>query len=168
MTGAVSYSPLVPQPGARRRPEQNKNDGKECDNDPPAGNDEQEIQVETVVETQSTHFENQQPDVDSSDDNSGDNSSDNDTEEASVNADREAKNLESNLGNYWNNDTTEEEYKFVINTMTEYGNLEATLSTPQYGFNKGMKVFGKGGYGAAIKELDENLIGRNVVRMLTR
>ena len=33
-------------------------DREEGDNDSPTGNDEQDIQVETVSETQSTHFDN--------------------------------------------------------------------------------------------------------------
>ena len=51
----------------------------------------------------------------------------------------------------------------VINT---YSNLEATLSTPQYGFQKGMKVFKEKGYTATVKELDKNFIGKNVIDML--
>ena len=153
---------------------------EEGGNGPPAGNDDQDIHAET----QTTHFGNHEADIDNSDDTSEDDSSNtgnkdgSDTgsedgsntgsEVGSVNAEREARNLESNLGNYWSNNTTEEEHNFVMNTITEYGNLEATLSTPQYGFSKGLKVFGEEGRKAAIKELDENLIGRNVVRMLPK
>jgi hypothetical protein len=41
-----------------------------------------------------------------------------------------------------------------MSVISGYGNLEATLSTPQYGFEKGLKVFGEDGYKATIKELD--------------
>ena len=47
-----------------------------------------------------------------------------------------------------------------------YGNFEATLSTPQYGFEKGLKEFKELGYVATIKELDKNLIVKNVIDML--
>ena len=50
--------------------------------------------------------------------------------------------------------------------IREYTNLEATLSTPQYGFQKGIKVFKEKGHEATVKELDKNLIGRNVIDML--
>ena len=50
--------------------------------------------------------------------------------------------------------------------IKEYTNLEATLSTPQYGFQKGMKVFKESRHKAAVKELDKNLIGWNVIDML--
>ena len=54
----------------------------------------------------------------------------------------------------------------VGSVIREYSNLEASLLTPQYGFNKGLKVFKEAGYEATIKELDKNLIGRNVIEML--
>ena len=40
------------------------------------------------------------------------------------------------------------------------------MSTPQYGFKKGLKVFKDAGYDATLKELDKNLIGKNVFKML--
>ena len=54
----------------------------------------------------------------------------------------------------------------IRSVIKEYTNLEATLSTPQYGFQKGMKVFQEQGYKATVKDLDKNLIGRNVINML--
>ena len=45
--------------------------------------------------------------------------------------------------------------------------MEAMLSTPQYGFEKGLKIFGKEGYKATMAELDENLLGKNVIDMLS-
>ena len=50
--------------------------------------------------------------------------------------------------------------------INNYSNLEATLSTPQYGFQKGMQVLKEKGYTATVNELDKNLIGRNVIEML--
>ena len=54
----------------------------------------------------------------------------------------------------------------VGSVIQEYGNLEATLSMPQYRFQTGMKVFKEQGYKATVKELDKSLIGRNVINML--
>ena len=48
----------------------------------------------------------------------------------------------------------------------EYTNLKATLSTPQYGFQKEIKVFKEKCHKATIKELDKSLIVRNVIDML--
>ena len=56
---------------------------------------------------------------------------------------------------------------YIGSVIKDYGNLEATLSTPQYGFQKGMKVFKELGYKVTVKKLDKNLIGRNVIDMLT-
>ena len=52
--------------------------------------------------------------------------------------------------------------------ITEYNNLESILVsfTPQYGFQKGMKVFREEGHTATVKELKKNLIGKNVIDML--
>ena len=54
----------------------------------------------------------------------------------------------------------------IGSVIKEYGNVEATLSIPQYGFQKGMNVFKDFGYRATVKELDKNLIGRNVIDFL--
>ena len=40
------------------------------------------------------------------------------------------------------------------------------MSTPQHGFQKGLKIFKEMGYNTTIKELDKNLIGKNVMNML--
>ena len=66
-------------------------------------------------------------------------------------------------GNYWNR---RGEANYCLSIIKGFGNLEATLSTPQYGFKKGLTVFGGPGYDATIKELDENLIGRDVICLL--
>ena len=55
----------------------------------------------------------------------------------------------------------------VGSVIQKYGNLEATLSTPQYGFQKGLKKFKELGYEATIKELDKNLTGKNIMDMLS-
>ena len=58
-------------------------------------------------------------------------------------------------------------HEYIVGSVIQhYGNLEATLSTPQYGFDKGLKVFKEVGYNATMKELDKNLIGKNVLDML--
>ena len=74
-----------------------------------------------------------------------------------VNAARELGN-DGLDGKYWTG--------YCMSVIKGYGNLEATLSTPQYGFRKGLTVFGGPGYDATVKELDENLIGRDVIQML--
>ena len=50
--------------------------------------------------------------------------------------------------------------------IREYIDLEATLSTPQYGFQKEMKVFKNSGHEATVKVPDKNLIGQNVIDIL--
>ena len=67
--------------------------------------------------------------------------------------------LESDLGAYWNDEV-------VGSVIQNYGNLEATLSTPQYGFQKGLNEFKETGYKATVNELNKNLIGKNVLDML--
>ena len=54
----------------------------------------------------------------------------------------------------------------IESVIREYTSLEATVSTPHYGFQKGMKVFREKGHKATMKELDKNLIGRNVIDKL--
>lgn len=51
-------------------------------------------------------------------------------------------------------------------TVTEFNKMEASLDTPQYGFNKGLKLFGRDGYKATVKELLENLLDRGAVEMI--
>jgi hypothetical protein len=53
-----------------------------------------------------------------------------------------------------------------MNTIASFTNFEASKSTPQYGFNRGMKEFEELGFEATMKELDDNLIGMGAVRML--
>jgi hypothetical protein len=74
------------------------------------------------------------------------------------------KELESELGPYWT--LAQSTQSYVLNTITSYSNIEASKSTPQYGFNRGLKEFGVLGYEATVKELDDNLLGRGAVKML--
>ena len=46
--------------------------------------------------------------------------------------------------------------------------LHGLRSTPQYGFNRGMKEFGQAGYDATMLELSNNLIGMDTVAMLDK
>lgn len=50
--------------------------------------------------------------------------------------------------------------------MENYFQLEASKSTPQYGFRKGLELFQDEGYAAAVKELKDNLIGRGCLNMV--
>ena len=43
----------------------------------------------------------------------------------------------------------------------------ASKSTPQYGFRKGLKLFGDEGYQAAKDKLEANLLGRGCIDMLS-
>ena len=56
----------------------------------------------------------------------------------------------------------------IGSVIREYNNLESVLvsSTPQYSFQKGMKVFREEGHAATVKKLGKNLIGKNVISML--
>jgi hypothetical protein len=72
--------------------------------------------------------------------------------------------LKSDLGPYWALAHSCQAY--VLNTITSYSNIEASKSTPQYGFNRGLKEFGELGYEATVKELDDNLLGMGAVKML--
>ncbi|OEU23519.1 hypothetical protein FRACYDRAFT_233689 [Fragilariopsis cylindrus CCMP1102] len=65
--------------------------------------------------------------------------------------------LESDLGEYWSLAHSTQAY--VLSTITSYSHIEASKSTPQYGFNRGLKEFGAMGYEATMKELDDNLLG---------
>ena len=53
-----------------------------------------------------------------------------------------------------------------IQMMKEYFEIEASKSTPQYGFRKGLKLFGNEGYQAAKDKLETNLLGRGCIDML--
>ena len=81
--------------------------------------------------------------------------------------------IESTLdGNHWkdqvvgamiNNDDDEID---KVKAMEEYFTMEASKSTPQYGFRKGLEIFGEDGKQAAMNELKNNLVGRGCLNML--
>ena len=50
-----------------------------------------------------------------------------------------------------------------VQMMKEYFEIEASKSTPQYGFRKGLKLFGDKGYQAAKDKLETNLLGRGCI-----
>ena len=54
-----------------------------------------------------------------------------------------------------------------IKIMNEYFEIEASKLTPQYGFRKGLKLFGDEGYHAAKEALKANLLGRGCIDMLS-
>jgi hypothetical protein len=95
--------------------------------------------------------------------NMGDHSSPN----SGVNDNNKPTGLENsfNPDRYWgiNSHST---CQYVLNTIASFANFEPSKSTPQYGFNRGMKEFGKLGFDATMKELDDKLIGMCAVRML--
>ena len=50
--------------------------------------------------------------------------------------------------------------------MNKYYTMTAPVATPQYGFAKRLRLFGKVGIEATYKELKKNPLDRNCVRML--
>ena len=54
-----------------------------------------------------------------------------------------------------------------VRMMKEYFEIEASTATLQYGFKKGLKLFGDKGYQATKKELKVNLLGRGCIEMLS-
>jgi hypothetical protein len=74
------------------------------------------------------------------------------------------KGLNSDLGPYWTLAQSAQAYLF--GTITSSSNIEASKSTPQCGFNRGLKEFGALGYEATVKELDDNLLGMGAVEMV--
>ena len=73
------------------------------------------------------------------------------------------KELVSNLdGKYWNSSLIH----IYLAATTEFSKSHASIATPQYGFNKGINFLKKAGYDATVAELEENLVGRDVIRPL--
>ena len=56
--------------------------------------------------------------------------------------------------------------KKVHNMIIEYYTMKASAATPEYGFAKGLKLFGKEWIEATYKELKNNLLDKACVRML--
>ena len=54
-----------------------------------------------------------------------------------------------------------------VRMMKEYFEIEASKATPQYGFSKGLTLFGDKGYQAYKNELKVNLLGRCNIDMLS-
>ena len=54
-----------------------------------------------------------------------------------------------------------------VQMMKKYFEIEASKSTPQYGFRKVLKLFGDKGYQATKDELEENLLGGGCIDMLS-
>ena len=54
-----------------------------------------------------------------------------------------------------------------VRMMKEYFEIEASKATPQYGFRKGLTLFGDKGYQAAKNELKVNLLGGGCINMLS-
>ena len=75
-------------------------------------------------------------------------------------------------GPYWSNGTVETKTDlYMLGAITRYNNIDGLhglCSTPQYGFNRGMKEFGQKGYDATASELSNNLIGIDTVDMLDK
>ena len=76
--------------------------------------------------------------------------------------------VSSTLGNYWNESAgaVMEIEKRVHNIMNNDYIMIASPAIPQYGFAKGLKLFGKKGLQATYKELKNNLLDRDCVQML--
>ena len=51
--------------------------------------------------------------------------------------------------------------------MKEYFEIKASKATPQYGFRKGLTLFGDKGYQVATNKLKVNLLGRVCIDMLS-
>ena len=54
-----------------------------------------------------------------------------------------------------------------VRMMKEYFEIEASKATSQYGFRKGLKLFGNKGYQATKDKLKVKLLGRGYVDMLS-
>ena len=69
---------------------------------------------------------------------------------------------------YWENfaGAMMDAQKKVHNIMKDNYTMTASAATPQYGFAKGLELFGKEGIEATYKELKINLVDRDCVRML--
>ena len=55
-----------------------------------------------------------------------------------------------------------------IRMMKEHFETEASKSTQQYGFRKGLRLFGDERYQASKNKLEANLLGRDCINMLSR
>ena len=92
----------------------------------------------------------------------------NESEQEEVAKPRMRYEISSSMGSYWNNfsGAMMEAEKKVYNMMNDYCTMTVSAATPQYGFAKGISLFGKEGIEATYKELKNNLLDRDCVRML--
>ena len=112
--------------------------------------------------------------VDNSTSNSG---VDDDNDESIDETEEEAKpclnEFDSTLdGTHWSKGTVGTKTDlYMLSATTTYTNIDGLhglCSTPQYGFNRGMKEFGQEGDDAIVSELSDNLIGMNAIDMLDK
>ena len=54
-----------------------------------------------------------------------------------------------------------------VRMMKQYFEMDVSKVTPQYGFRKGLKLFGDKGYQATKDNLKVNLLGRGCIDMLS-
>ena len=52
---------------------------------------------------------------------------------------------------------------FFFQAVTQYQNIDSTMSTKQYGMKAGLKVFGDAGLDVVASEIRDNLHGRGVI-----
>lgn len=79
--------------------------------------------------------------------------------------------IKSDLGSCWGDGLAgalmDAEDK-AANMLKNYSEMNASIPTQQFGFMKGLKLFGDARYHATVKELQENLIGCNCITMLSK
>ena len=108
-------------------------------------------------------------------DNTEDLSDEDDNDEADVTSKSNylSRELDSDLGSFW-----ESSYSHVVSSMViaeqvgvrmmkEYFKIKASKASPQYGFRKGLKLFGDKSYQAAKNKLKVNLLRRGCIDMLS-
>ena len=79
--------------------------------------------------------------------------------------------IKSDLGSYWGDGlagTLMDAEDKVVNILKNYSEMNASFSTQQFGFMKGLKLFGDAGYHATVKELEENLVDGCLAAMPAR
>ena len=75
------------------------------------------------------------------------------------------------VGGYWTNrmvGAMMDAEKAAAKMIVECNQMTESLATPQYGFKKGLQIFGNEGYNTTVKKLKDNLIGRVCVKMLKK
>jgi hypothetical protein len=136
-------------------------ENQECGKQKKKKIDNDDMSVEDNLDEDGTPTTNDNTKVGVSDANDA---RDHDGEEDNEDCKNVPKELDSDLGPYWT--LAQSSQASVLSTITSYSNIEASKSTPQYGFKRGLKEFGSLGYEATVKELDNNLLGMGAVKML--